>query len=265
MAKDPAFSFYAQDFILDTVQWTRAAKGLHCELLSIAWINGYIEANEAGEPVEMDEDGIRLWNARVRHKWILQNGRLYNNRLEETREKRKNFKESQSEKGKASARKRATEPQPEVNHGSTTVQPGIPVEPSEREYEKEKELENGNENYLVPRIVEVFKKHNPNYPAEKYLDEQAAFSIAKFLCQQGKLMGPPEQNAEPILDAWESICLVIMADKFYCQKSLKTIANSIQEIIQKALHGDQSKADKSGKPGLSDDKLKAALSKRANQ
>lgn len=131
--------------------------------------------------------------------------------------------------------------------------------------DKDPEEQNGNENYLVPRIVEVFKKHNPNYPAEKYLDGQAAFSIAKFLCQQGKLKGPPQDNAEPILEAWESICLVIMADKFYCQKSLKTIANSIQEIIQKALHGDQSKADKPGKSGLSDAKIKAAILKRANQ
>lgn len=263
MAKDPAFSFYAQDFIIDTVQWTRAAKGLHCELLSIAWINGYIEANEAGEPLEMDEDGINLWRARVKHKWVLKNGRLYNNRLEETRAKRKHFKDSQSVKGQASAKKRATESKPDINHGSTTVQPEIPVEPFEEEYEKEKEYEGGEGKYLVPQLMSIFKGHFPNYPTEKVKDSRALFSIAIFLCQQGGIKGPPEDNAESLSEAWEQICLVIKADKFYCQKSLTTIGNNIQEIVQKALHGDKSKVTSSGAGGrLDDDKLKAAIAKR---
>lgn len=263
MAKDPAFSFYAQDFIIDTVQWTRAAKGLHCELLAIAWINGYIEANEAGEPIELDADGIKLWHARVSKKWMLQDGRLYNAKLEETRAARKRFKEGQSEKGKKSAEKRATERQPETNHGLTTVQPEIPVEPFEEEKEYEEEQENGNEKLLVPRMSMIFKTAIPTYPDDRERDSKALLSIATFLCKRGNLRGAPEHNTEPILEAWEQIAANISEDRFYCQKSLYTISNHIQEIVQKALHGDKSKP-LSPVPGgkLDDDKLKAAIAKR---
>lgn len=265
MAKDPAFSFYAQDFILDTVQWTRAAKGLHCELLSIAWINGFIEADENGAPVELDEDGLKLWRSRVSKKWVLEDGKLYNNRLELTRESRKKFKENQSEKGRKSAERRATEKQPNTNHGSTTVQPDSPVEPFEREREYEKEIidEVGVEKFLVPQMVEIFGRAIPTYPAEKYRDGPALLSIAKFLCQRGNLRGAPEENVQPVLDAWEQLSLVIAADSFYCQKSLSTISNHIQEIVQKALHGDKSKpVEKNGKRDLAAES-KAALLKRA--
>lgn len=265
MAKDPAFSFYAQDFILDTMQWTRAAKGLHCELLAIAWINGYIEANESGEPMELDEDGIKLWRTRVSKKWVLQDGRLYNSKLEETRAARKKFKDGQAEKGRKSAEKRSTAVQPEVNHGSTTVEPGIPVEPFEKEKEKEyeEEREYENEKLLVPQMLMTFKVAIPTYPDDRERDSKALLSIAAFLCKRGNLRGAPEHNAEPILEAWEQISANIREDRFYCQKSLYTISNHIQEIVQKALHGDKSKP-LSPIPGgkLDDEKLKAAIAKR---
>lgn len=268
MAKDPAFSFYAQDFIIDTVQWTRAAKGLHCELLAIAWINGYIEADANGAPVELDEDGLKLWRSRVFKKWILVDGKLYNNRLEETRETRKRFKNSQSEKGKESARKRATEKQPKDNPGSTTVQPSFPVEPLEEEYEKEKgfkdergvpeEITSG----FAGQMLSIFKTAIPSYPENRERDAPALLSIAKFLCQRGNLRGAPEHNVEPVLEAWQGVAGVIAADTFYCQKSLSTISNCIQEIIQKALHGDKSKPTEKQKSGTTKAGVQAAFRKR---
>jgi hypothetical protein len=263
MAKDPAFSFYAQDFIVDTVQWTRAAKGLHCELLAIAWINGYIEADETGCPVELDEDGLQLWKSRVSKKWVLHNGRLFNERLEETRDARKKFKDNQSAKGKKSAELRATERQPIINHGSTTVQPVIPVEPLEREYEEENKDEIGDQKFLVPQMITRFKLANSSDPEDRERDGPALLSIAKFLCQRGNLRGAPEHNVQPVLEAWDSLAGVIAADRFYCQKSLSTISSHIQEIIQKALHGDKSKPSEKSKSGsLDDEKLKAAIRKR---
>lgn len=270
MAKDPAFSFYAQDFIIDTTQWTRAAKGLHCELLSIAWINGFIEANEKGEPLEMDEEGLKLWRSRVGKKWVLTDGRLYNNRLEETRETRKRFKQKQSEKGRKSAEKRASENQPRFNHGSTTVQPASPVEPLEEEYEKEKEYKNGigvsdeTTRGFAGQMLSVFKTAIPRYEEDRERDAPALLSIAKFLCQRGNLRGAPEHNVDPVLEAWEHICAYIATDTFYRQKAIKTISNCIQEILNKALNGDQSKPTETGRRGakLDDDKLKAGIRDR---
>lgn len=273
MAKDPAFSFYAQDFLTDTFQWTRAAKGLHCELLSIAWINGFIEADENGDPLEMDEDGLKLWRSRVCRKWILRDGKLYNNRLEETRESRKKFKDNQSAKGKKSAERRATEYKPERSRGSTAVQPSSPVEPfeKEKEYEEEREYEDQEggvgetrgQKFLIPEMAAIFKRANPSYPAEKYRDGPALLSIAKFLAERGNLRGAPEAHIEAVLAAWENLAAVIAADRFYGQKSLTTISNHIQEILQKTLHGDKSKPSSGHRQGSpTADETKAALRKR---
>lgn len=139
MAKDPAFSFYAQDYLVDTFQWDRASKSLHVDLLALSWINGFIEADSAGVPVGLSEEDRQLWHARVKYKWELKDGKLVNARLEDGRAKRKKFLECQSNKGKKSAEKR-TKIEPEVNHGSTTVQHGN--NHLKTEYEKENEVEN---------------------------------------------------------------------------------------------------------------------------
>lgn len=62
--------------------------------------------------------------------FVERDGALIHKRLEREREKQETYRRRQSDKGKASAAMRATlatglatEPQPDVNHGSTTVQP----------------------------------------------------------------------------------------------------------------------------------------------
>jgi len=144
----------------------------------------------------------------------------------------------------------------------------------EEEEEKEGEEDKGgpggkvdafqsDERLLVPQMLTRFKTAIPTYPDDRERDSKALLSIATFLCKRGNLRGAPEHNTEPILEAWEQIAAKISEDRFYCQKSLYTISNHIQEIVQKALHGDKSKP-LSPVPGgkLDDDKLKAAIAKR---
>lgn len=99
MAKDPAFTWYAQDFIVDTIQWTRAMQGLHSYLLSVAWINRGLTPDGTGAPTGLTPDDLLIW-CQIKAKWKLRDGVLVNDRLEETREKRRKFTESQSIKGK---------------------------------------------------------------------------------------------------------------------------------------------------------------------
>lgn len=121
----------------------------------------------------------------------------------------------------------------------------------------------GDERYLIPQMLHRFKNEIPEYPDSPSMDGKALFAIAQFLCQRGNLRGDPSQHAEKVLEAWEHLCVYIAKDSFYRQKSLKTIANCIQEILQKALNGDQSKpSEKPGRKGLDADKLKAGLSAR---
>jgi len=111
----------------------------------------------------------------------------------------------------------------------------------EEEIEKEKVKEEGTfgkyENLLVPEMSAIFVKANPNYPANKIKDSQSLFSIAKFLAETGKLNGSPDLHKDRIIEAWEQVAAWISKDNFYGQKSLTTISNHIQEIVQKLLHG----------------------------
>ena len=110
--------------------------------------------------------------------------------------------------------------------------------------------------YLAPEMLKVFKAHNAEYPPCE-LDYRPLLKIAEFLCAQMKLMRGPENHAYEILELWEPICINISQDKFYCQKSLNTIANHIQELFQKTAYGDKSKSTK-----LNVGKLKQAIAAR---
>lgn len=132
MGKDPAFPWYASDFVVDTIQWDRAMQGLHCYLLSVSWTNRGLTADPTGIPTGLQPGDVEIWN-RIKHKWQLKDGTFFSAKQEEIREKRKKFISSQSEKGKASAKKR----------GSTLVDHSVtlPVQPIEKENEYEIENE----------------------------------------------------------------------------------------------------------------------------
>lgn len=152
MAKDPAFPFYASDFLTDTMRWTREMKSLHVDLLAESWLNGGLsnhgstavqpEGNQHlnhDYPEGLTEADQKIW-LRIKSKWELIDGMWFNRKLEEVREKRNKFLKRQSDKGKASAEARKNKPSAsknKLNRGSTVVEP---IE-NEKENEKEKELE----------------------------------------------------------------------------------------------------------------------------
>ena len=167
MAKDPAFPWYASDFVTDTIQWTRAMQGLHCYLLSISWVNRGLTADSTGIPTGLQPSDVEIWD-RIKHKWELSGGIFYSTKQESIREKRKNFISSQSDKGKASAAKRKI---------STGVQP----------IETEKEKENEDE------ILNEYQKWSA-----QILDGNDQYFEQAFMNEQIKLT--PERFAEIIRD-----------------------------------------------------------------
>jgi hypothetical protein len=134
MAKNPAFPFYAQDFLVDTMRWSRGMKSLHIDLLCESWINGRLQ-NDKGYPVGLNDEDRILWRE-IKHKWRLVDKMWINDKLEEVRAAKQKFIEKQSEKGRKSAEARKNPVQPVFNSGSTVVEP--------LEIEKEKE-------YLIPK------------------------------------------------------------------------------------------------------------------
>lgn len=129
------------------------------------------------------------------------------------------------------------------------------------EQEPEKEKGGTGERFLVPQMQQVFKKHITTYLPDQNRDFEPLYSIATFLCQQAKARGMPEENIDQVLDVWEHVSASIAKDQFYSQKSLKTISTHIQELTQKALHGDKS-VTKNSSSKLDPEKAKAKLSER---
>ena len=151
MAKDPTFPFYAQDFIVDTIRWTRAMQGLHVSLMAESWANGGIPDDD-GKPAGLGSTDVEPW-FKIKHKWVLADGMWTSPKLEEVRAGREAFREKQREKGILSGKKRnhsSTTVQPKTNNGSTVVEP----------IESESEYEGG----LEKKIKDAFD--------ERYLDEQ---------------------------------------------------------------------------------------------
>lgn len=128
MARNPAFPFYANDYLVDTLRWSRGMKSLHVDLLCESWANKQLKDDD-GAPEGLSGEDRKIWT-KIVHKWKLVDGNWINEKLEKCRIERQNFLNKQSEKGKKSAEVRK-QTQPKVNTGSTTV------EPLEEEEEKE--------------------------------------------------------------------------------------------------------------------------------
>jgi hypothetical protein len=124
MAKDPCFPFYAQDYLVDTIRWSRAMQGLHVSLMAESWANGGL-VNDNGMPLGLGSTDAELW-LKIKHKWSLVGGLWQNAKMEEVRAERIAFREKQREKGILSGKKRnqkQTKHEPKVNNGSTVVEP----------------------------------------------------------------------------------------------------------------------------------------------
>lgn len=123
MAKEkaPAFQFYAKDFLTGTATMSLSERGAYVTFLAHQWDLGSVPA-AAKDRARMlgctAAEEKRIWIKLVT-KFDCIDGVFKNERLEEERQKQAEYRRRQSDKGKASA---ATRRQPDVNHGSTTVE-----------------------------------------------------------------------------------------------------------------------------------------------
>jgi len=92
MAKDPAFLFYYQDWLVGTYFLNRKEKGAYMDLLCYQADKGYLTTTIIKEVLNGD---IECWQ-KLKDKFIEEEGKFYNKRLKEEREKRKKYSESRS-------------------------------------------------------------------------------------------------------------------------------------------------------------------------
>lgn len=129
MAKAPAFQFYPGDWLLKTKGMSAAARGCYIDMLATSWAIGPIKDTPRDLVAAMslspfDPSFEAVWGE-IKPKWDLGPNGWTNEKLEAVRAEQEAYRQRQSDKGKKSAAHRinSTRAQPEINHGSTTVQP----------------------------------------------------------------------------------------------------------------------------------------------
>lgn len=177
MAKDPTFPFYAQDYLVDTIRWSRDMKSLHVDLLAETWVNGPLK-DAGGHPKGLRGDDLLIWEE-IKHKWELveepnpfenQNpeetqpllkhkatgkpggsfGFWVNEKIETVRADREKFRRKQSETGKKGGRpkKATTADKKGMGFGTNNpeeTQPFLNLKPTENPEETLLEDESENE------------------------------------------------------------------------------------------------------------------------
>jgi uncharacterized protein YdaU (DUF1376 family) len=223
MAKDPAFLFYPGDWLGGTLGMSLEEKGAYLEILILQFNRGHMTSHIIGQVIG------QLWG-QIKHKFIQDEGGLwFNERLDIEKKNRETF--TASRKNNLKGNNQYTK--------KTGHKDGHMTSHMEDEDINENESINKGENekLLIPKMFSIFKTHLPNYPGSKEKDFKHLLSIANFILEQSGNTGPPTKFVNEITEAWEPICLVIKKDNFYSQKSLSTISNHIQEILQNSLHG----------------------------
>jgi len=156
MAKDPAFPFYAQDFLSGTAFMTLEETGAYIKLLAHQWNIGKIPKKRLGFVLGLNWETV--WD-NISDKFIEDNGFVYNSRLEQEREKRSAFKEKQRNNGKKGGRPSEKKPKQKPNKTQDITQNKPKQKPleDEDEYEKEYEYKKEKEKMIFPFDTEKFK------------------------------------------------------------------------------------------------------------
>jgi uncharacterized protein YdaU (DUF1376 family) len=101
MENSPAFQLYAQDFLTGIMYLTNDEVGMYIKMLCKQWTDGKIPKKRLGFLTGKDWDSM---TEELRNKFIDMGSYVVNQRLEDERLKRLNFKKRQSENGKKGGR-----------------------------------------------------------------------------------------------------------------------------------------------------------------
>lgn len=182
--KDPAFPFYAQDFLTGVMHFNMAERGIYITLLSYQWAHGKIPKKRLG--FILGSNWETCWEA-VSEKFVEKGDFLTNVRLEEEREKRAQFKEKQRENGKKGGRK----PKQNPTATQTISQAQSQKKPldNEDEYEKENDTEKAKEGIAekpdCEAVIKMFNSVCAKLPEVKKLTAPRRAAIKNRVAEVG--------------------------------------------------------------------------------
>ena len=176
MAKDPAFLFYASDFLTGVQDLTFEERGQYITLLCIEHQKGRLSD-------KLIKLSVGNATADVMAKFKQdENGLFYNERLEQEIEKRKKHSEKQRDRALEGWKKRKNG----QNHGNATAMP----------LENENENRIINKNISVDEVKEYFNKNG--YSAESAVKFFNYYSVANWCDAKGKKVKNWKQKAQSV-------------------------------------------------------------------
>jgi uncharacterized protein YdaU (DUF1376 family) len=149
--KDPAFPLYAQDFLMGTMFMELADVGRYIKLLAFQWDNFNIPKKRLGLLVGLSWENF---SPDLREKFSEFEDYILNIRLEEEREKRKQFKDKQAVNGKKGGRPK----NPSLLSGLTQKNPLEDENEYEEEdviVEEEKGITKGKNKFIIPHLDQI--------------------------------------------------------------------------------------------------------------
>lgn len=121
MAKDPAFLFFPGDWLGGTMTFTRSHKGAYMDLLMCQHSVGHMSLQEIRQ-VLGDSDFSEMWELVLKRKFKQdEDGKFYNQKLEDEIIKRKNFTESRSKNLSSKPTHMETHMEPLMENGNGNI------------------------------------------------------------------------------------------------------------------------------------------------
>lgn len=246
MAKDPAFLFYSSDFISGIQDLTMEERGQYITLLCLQHQKGHLTK-------KMIDICVGNAAADVMAKFKQDAGGLYYNvRLEAESQKRSEHSEKQRQRAKDGWEKRKTDATANAAAQKTAM-------PLENENENINEIKNENkggagENFIIPKMCEVWYQAFPLYTKDKQKDFHAMASILQFMAKQA---GTNDIATNPdhflkVVETLKALSDMVSRETFWTNKPLSSIANNIQEFYNKIKNPQhEQRTSKNGQKGNS--------------
>ncbi len=272
MAKTPAVLWYFNDWNGGTFTLSRFIKGCYMDLLTAQFNSGHLSLEEIKTVLGND---FAVWGTLSKKFAVDETGKYFNVRLDNEMYNSRKYKPkkiaSASLAGLISSEKRLNYEQRESIKKAFKINDFIELEEElmkqtikkwfnqmvnhlvndledEKEYieykeeYKNREDENifsENKNFLIPKMQQVWKNENPDYPDDKKKDFHALQNLAKFIFkQQGiKYDAYDDSLCAQILKIWQELVLDIAKHDFFKNYSLLQVDKHIQNIIQNLKNG----------------------------
>lgn len=253
MAKDPAFLFYYDRFIMGTYTMTDEQVGKYIRLMCIQANKGYVTEKDMLHICKSyDEEVFSKFTDKG-------NGKFENNTLSEVVSQRKAYTESRRNNRKGVKNEHINNISESYVEHMVNVDVNVDVNKNLDDFGKSENLFNSP--HIVPQLCSLWYQNFPTYTKDQQKDFKAVGSILEFMRRQHGIADITRPEVSLLLsNTMQLIADEVAKEPFWINKPLHSIAKNIQEFynkIKNPTHGN----NKTGAVNLRD-QVQAEFDKR---